>query len=93
MTVRDKKGVLVTNLQKTDFALTEEGRPQTIKSFTSDSPLPFRIGLVIDTSHSVSPVLESTRKAAGKFVDGMLPAQPGEGKATAGKNQDVPSPL
>jgi len=87
VTVRDKKGVLVTNLQKTDFALTEEGRPQTIKSFTSDSPLPFRIGLVIDTSHSVSPVLESTRKAAGKFVDGMLPAQPGEGKATAGKNQ------
>ncbi len=87
VTVRDKKGVLVTNLQKSDFALSEEGRPQTIGSLTSDSPLPFRIGIVIDTSHSTSAILESARKAAGKFLDGMLPAQPGEGKETAGKNQ------
>jgi VWFA-related protein len=87
VTVRDKKGVLVTNLQKTDFALTEEGRPQTIKSFTSASPLPLRIGLLIDTSRSTSAVLDSTRKAAGKFLDLMLAGQPGEGKETAGKNQ------
>ena len=87
VTVRDKKGVLVTGLQKTDFALTEEGRPQTIRSVTRESPLPFRIGLVIDTSRSMSAALESTRKAGGKFLDLMLPGQSGEGKETAGQNQ------
>ncbi len=87
VTVRDKKGVLVTDLLKTDFALTEEGRPQTIRSITRESPLPFRIGLVIDTSHSMSAALESTRKAGGKFLDLMLPGQSGEGKETAGQNQ------
>ena len=35
VTVRDKKGALVTNLTAGDFTLTEDGRPQVIKSFTA----------------------------------------------------------
>jgi VWFA-related protein len=73
VTVRDKHGALVTNLQKSDFTLTEEGRPQTIKSFGRESNLPFRIGLLVDTSRSMSGAMESERKAAGQFVDLMLP--------------------
>ena len=76
VTVRDKKGALVTTLKISDFALTEDGRAQTIKSFTRESNLPFRLGLLVDTSHSVSSALDSERKAAGKFVDAMLPADP-----------------
>lgn len=34
VTVRDKKGALVTSLNISDFALTEDGRPQVIKSFS-----------------------------------------------------------
>ena len=30
VTVRDKHGALVSSLQKSDFTLTEDGRPQTI---------------------------------------------------------------
>ena len=76
VTVWDKHGKLVTSLNIGDFALTEDGRPQTIKSFTRESNLPFRLGLLADTSRGVSGALESERKAAGKFVDQMLPADP-----------------
>jgi hypothetical protein len=44
VTVRDKKGALVTSLKIGDFTLTEDGRPQTIKSFTRESNLPFPCG-------------------------------------------------
>jgi VWFA-related protein len=76
VTVRDKHGALVTGLKMGDFTLTEDGRPETIKSFTRESNLPFRIGLLVDTSRSVSSALDNERKAAEKFVDQMLPADP-----------------
>ncbi len=74
VTVRDKKGALVSSLKASDFTLTEDGRPQTIKSFTRESDLPFRLGLLVDTSRSLSAALENERKAAIKFIDLMLPA-------------------
>jgi VWFA-related protein len=76
VTVRDKHGALVTGLKASDFTLTEDGRPQVIKSFTRESNLPFRVGLLVDTSRSVSGAMESERSAGGKFVDQMLPADP-----------------
>ncbi len=76
VTVRDKKGDMVTNLTAADFTLTEDSRPQVIKSFTRESNLPFRVGLLADTSRSVSSAMDNERKAAGKFVDLMLPAAP-----------------
>jgi VWFA-related protein len=77
VTVRDKHGALVSSLKIGDFTLTEDGRPETIKSFTRESNLPFRLGLLVDTSRSVSGALDNERKAAEKFVDQMLPADPG----------------
>ncbi len=77
--VEDKHGALVTNLTAKDFTLTEDGRPQVIKSFTSQSNLPFRLGLLVDTSRSVSSAMDAERKAAGKFIDLMLPADPKTG--------------
>jgi VWFA-related protein len=76
VTVRDKKGSLVTSLKISDFTLTEDGRPQKIKSFTRETNLPFRLGLLVDTSRSVSGAMEEERKAAGNFVDTMLPEKP-----------------
>jgi len=77
--VEDKHGALVTNLAARDFTLTEDGRPQVIKSFTSQSNLPFRLGLLVDTSRSVSSAMDAERKAAGKFIDLMLPTDPKAG--------------
>jgi VWFA-related protein len=86
VTVRDKKGALVTTLKVSDFTLAEDGRPQTIKSFTRETNLPFRLGLLVDTSRSVSGAMENERKAAGKFVDQMLTADPNAGPG-AGKDE------
>lgn len=79
VTVRDKKGAFATNLQGHDFTLTEDGRPQTIRSFTRDSGEPLRVGLVVDTSRTVSGAMEPQRKAITQFIDGILPAD-GESK-------------
>lgn len=84
VTVRDKHGALVTNLQKSDFTLTEDGRPQVIKSLARESNLPFRVGLLVDTSRSVSGAMENERKAADKFVDTMLAMGAGAGQGGAG---------
>jgi VWFA-related protein len=81
VTVRDKHGALVTTLTAGDFTLTEDGRPQTIKSFTRQSNLPFQLGLLVDTSRSVSGAMDNERKAAEKFVDQMLPADPKDAKS------------
>jgi VWFA-related protein len=75
VTVRDKHGALVTTLQKSDFMLAEDGRPQVVKSLMHQADLPFQMGLLVDTSRSVSGAMEDERKAAGKFVDQMLPGE------------------
>jgi len=80
VTVRDKHGALVTNLTAKDFALTDNGKPQVIKSFTRESNLPFLVGLLCDTSRSMSRAMDTERKAAEKFVDLMLPADPANAK-------------
>ena len=61
VTVRDKKGALVPSLQSSDFTLTEDGRPQSIKSLTQGSTVPLRIGLLIETNHAVSGASEAER--------------------------------
>jgi VWFA-related protein len=81
VTVHDKKGGLVTNLQKTDLTLIQDGRPQTILSLTHDSAEPFRIGLLVDTSRTVLGAIEAERKAAGSFLDQMMPADGGKEEA------------
>jgi len=85
VTVRDKKGALVSTLKQSDFTLTEDGRAQTIKSFTRDTTLPFRVGLLVDTSRSLSGALDAERKAGSKFVDQMLPDDPNVSGAKANK--------
>lgn len=74
VTVRDKHGALVTSVQKSDLTLTEDGRAQTIQSLTHDSDKPLRIGLLVDTSRGLTGALAAERKAAGDYVNGLLPA-------------------
>jgi VWFA-related protein len=71
-TVRDKKGALVKNLTKNDFALAEDDHPQEIKYFVLDNDLPITIGLLVDTSMSQRRVLSSERTASYDFLNQML---------------------
>ena len=49
-TVRDKHGKIVNDLDKQDFTLTEDGKPQNVRYFTRDTDLPLSLGLLVDTS-------------------------------------------
>ena len=71
-TVRDKKGKIVASLNKEDFALDEDGRPQTISNFVRDTDVPLTLGLLVDTSYSQRGALDDERKASYTFLDHML---------------------
>ncbi|HEX3660302.1 MAG TPA: VWA domain-containing protein [Acidobacteriaceae bacterium] len=75
--VRDKKGALVQSLTKTDFALTVDGHPATIRYFDKDNNLPLTLGLLVDTSGSVRSALEDERTASEAFLDQMMTAPAG----------------
>jgi VWFA-related protein len=70
--VRDKKNGLIANLTRENFALTVDGKPQTLRYFDHDSNVPITAGLLIDTSQSVRSVLDEERTASATFVEKML---------------------
>lgn len=71
-TVRNREGGIVKDLNRDDFALEEDGRPQSIRYFSRESSLPLTLGLLVDTSRSQINVLETERKASYVFLDRML---------------------
>jgi VWFA-related protein len=73
-TVRDKNGKIVNDLGRDDFALTEDGRPQSIHYFTRETDLPLTLGLLVDTSMSQRRVLDQERSASHGFLDQMVRA-------------------
>jgi VWFA-related protein len=72
--VRDKKGALVQNLTKSEFALSVDGHPETIRYFDRDNDLPLTLGLLVDTSGSVRSALDEERTASEAFLDEMMTA-------------------
>ena len=71
-TVRNKKGQIIRNLGKDDFALEEDSRPQTIRYFSQETDLPLTIGLLVDTSMSQRNVLGKEQSASYRFFDQVL---------------------
>jgi VWFA-related protein len=70
--VRDKKGTLIPNLEKNDFTVLEDGKPQPIKYFTRESDLPLTIGLLVDVSRSQENLIDIERRAADQFFRQVL---------------------
>ncbi len=52
-TTQDRRGTLVSGLNKDDFQIYEDGVPQTIKYFSHED-IPVTVGLVVDNSGSMS---------------------------------------
>ena len=67
ITVTDNKGKLVTTLTQDDFRIYEEGKPQTIRSFSRETDLPLSIALLIDSSGSVIEKIKFEKAAATDF--------------------------
>src|SRR3990170_8180821 len=74
--VVDGRNRYVTNLEKEDFQVMEEKRPQQIISFVRENNLPLRLGLLIDTSNSVRDRFVFEQEAASDFLRTML--RPGQ---------------
>jgi len=70
--VRDKKGTLIPNLEKADFTILEDGKPQTIKYFTRETDLPLTIGLLVDVSGSQRNLINIEQSAASQFFSQVL---------------------
>ncbi len=70
--VRDKRGALVPDLEKQDFTILEDGKPQEIKYFTKETDLPLTIGLLVDVSGSQRNLIEVERNAATEFFTQVL---------------------
>lgn len=76
VTVRGRRGDLVRGLKKEDFELTEDGRRQPVRYFSSDSDAPLAIGLLFDISGSQRAVMDQQRASANAFLNQVL--RPGD---------------
>jgi VWFA-related protein len=71
-TVLDKQNHLIRDLNRDDFRILENNRPQSIKYFSRDSDLPLTLGLMVDTSMSQEHVISAERVASFHFLDRVL---------------------
>jgi VWFA-related protein len=70
--VKDKHGALIPNLNKADFEVNEDSKPQTIKYFTAETNLPLTLGILIDSSGSQRNVLDMEKEVGGAFLRQIL---------------------
>jgi Ca-activated chloride channel family protein len=73
--VVDKTGAPVGGLQREDFEILEDGKPQKIAYFEKESSTPLSIVLAIDASESVLRDERLEKNAAKRFVNTLLREQ------------------
>jgi VWFA-related protein len=72
-TVTDKGGHFVKNLRQQDFQLLDAHMPPAkVLHFTSQTDLPLRVGLLIDTSSSVHSRFDFEQRSAVDFLQQVL---------------------
>jgi Ca-activated chloride channel family protein len=76
VTVADHRHRLITDLGAGDFAVYEDGKPQTIRAFAwgTDTGPPLHIGVLLDVSGSQELDLAFTQTAAIKFLRSLADA-------------------
>ena len=79
VTVVDKKGEYLTDLNAEDFEIVEDGQKQTLKYFARGTDLEsgpeMHVGLLFDTSGSMSEDIKLSRSAAVKFLNTLSEAK------------------
>jgi len=76
-TVLDKDGRLVPDLEKEDFTILDNGKPQEISFFQNDVQ-PFTVVVTLDFSFSMNNNLKLLKNAAEQFILRMLPDDKGQ---------------
>ena len=72
VTVRDKHGAIVPNLDKKDFHVFEDGKEQKIAFFSKDMNDPITLAMMIDTSGSQQNLLDPEKETATRFLRDIL---------------------
>ena len=75
-TVTDKRGHFVKDLTENDFRVFDDSKPaQSIRSFSKETNLPLRVGLLIDASNSVRDRFKFEQEAAIEFLSQIIRAK------------------
>jgi Ca-activated chloride channel family protein len=72
VTVQDRDGGFVSGLDKSNFQVYEDGRPQAIESFRHGD-VPVTVGLIVDNSGSMRRKHSQVVVAALAFIQGSYP--------------------
>ena len=73
--VRDGKGNLIADLEKSDFEIREDGKSQNILYFSRETKLPLTLGLLVDSSVSQQRLIAEEQQAAASFLQQVLGQQ------------------
>src|SRR6266849_2570168 len=71
-TVLNRRNKLVPELDKGDFKIFDEGKPQEIRYFSRQTDLPLRIGMLMDTSNSIRERIKFEQDASVNFLFSVL---------------------
>lgn len=72
-TVTDKHGRFIKDLKKDDFKVLDDNKPPAeIKNFSSETNLPLRVGLLIDSSNSIRDRFKFEQEAAIEFLNQIV---------------------
>lgn len=72
VTVRNHHHEILTNLNKSDFKVFEDGVEQKIAYFDKEMNLPLTMAILMDTSGSMSNTLFAEQDAASRFVHEVM---------------------
>jgi Ca-activated chloride channel family protein len=79
VTIVDRKGEYLTDLNAEDFEIVEDGQKQTLKYFARGTDLEsgpeMHVGLLFDTSGSMTEDIKLSRSAAVKFLNTLSEAK------------------
>ena len=85
-TVTDAQGRLVPNLERDEFTILDNGKPQDITFFQNEVQ-PFSVVVMLDYSASMTANLDLLKNAAEQFILRLLPADRGQVGAFSDKIQ------
>jgi Ca-activated chloride channel homolog len=72
-TVTDKRGHFVKDLTQNDFRVYDDSKPaESVRSFSRQTNLPLRVGLLIDASNSVRDRFKFEQEAAIEFLNQII---------------------
>jgi len=70
--VKDRRGSPIGRLSKDDFLIADDGRPQAIQYFSAEAGQPLTLGMLLDTSESLTPVWGMEQEAGAQFLQRVL---------------------